>query len=175
MDPAILTVAELTDGLRAGAAGSYPAEAATELLIRHWTWLTRPSFLRRSLRAVHQATDLLSVDWEAVHEYVVTAEATPADRAIALIAVGIGHLPSAEALDAPQPLPPLGWLLVSLERREVDLVLAAIAHAAGTHRQVEHVGEPDSTGKWRTTSSSPRIALDVLHNWPVPSISGLGD
>lgn len=59
IDPTTLTVTELVDGLRAGARGSYPREAAVELLIRHWTcdatsiWCSRRSHAGGSHDHVH--------------------------------------------------------------------------------------------------------------------------
>jgi hypothetical protein len=177
MDPAILTVTELVDGLRAGAAGSYPVEAATELLIRHWRWLARPEFLRACLRALDGDPELrLAVDWSTVEMHVTTADAPPSERAVAVIAAQLGQRPDQTA-SPPRPTSslglPLGFLLTCLERRDVDMVLAAISHSAGTQDHVEHVGEPNATGEWRPTSTSPRLRLGPLHPWPEPALPGL--
>ena len=64
-------------------------------------------------------------------------------------------------------VPPLAWLLASLERRNVDLVLGAISHAGGTHHHVEHVGEPvpgEAAVEWCVTSTSPRLRLGPLYS-----------
>ncbi|VTR77238.1 hypothetical protein [Cellulomonas hominis] len=172
-DPALMTVTELVDGLRAGASGSLSSEAGVELLIRHWRWLPRPEFIRECVRA-NGAGDRLRVDWIAVERYVAAVEGEPGERAIARIAAQLaGHRdPVATPLET-MSMHPLGWLLASLTREDVDLVLAAIAHAAGSHRQIEHVGEPDDTGRWRVTSASPRLRHASLHPWPSPAIPGL--
>lgn len=176
MDPATLTVTELVDGLRAAAAGSYPAEAATELLIRHWRWLARPEFLRACLRALDGDSELrLAVDWSAVAVHVTTTDAPPAERAVALVAAQLGQSPdpTTRLPSRMSSLVPLGFLLIGLERRDVDLVLAAVSHGAGTQDHVEHVGEPGPMGEWRPTSTSPRLPLGPLHPWPEPALPGL--
>jgi hypothetical protein len=74
--------------------------------------------------------------------------------------------------------PQLAWLLANLERPGVDLVLAAISHAAGTHNHVLHVGEPTTGGhgdQWQVTATSPRLRPGPLHPWPPPALPGLTD
>ncbi|MFB9957149.1 hypothetical protein [Cellulomonas denverensis] len=162
-----LTVSELIAGLRAGAEGSYPAEAATELLVRHGAWLARPWFVQECVYALDDRADVLAVDWRAVQTHVGAAQGSPAERAIALVAAQLGGYPDPadEAIDL-QGMPPLAWLLVNLERRDVDLVLAAVSHAAGTQDHVDHVMEPGESGEWRVTSTSPRLRPGPLHPWP---------
>jgi hypothetical protein len=156
-----LTADELVTSLRFAAAGTYADEAAVELLIRHRTWLTQPKFLSACLYVVD--ADMVGANWPAVARYVTDADAQPADRAVALIAAQLAGYP--EPVDI-ATMPPLAWLLASLPRDAVDLVLAAISHAAGTHQHVEHVGEVSEAGEWRITATSPRLRPGPLHPWP---------
>ncbi|RMI13240.1 hypothetical protein [Cellulomonas triticagri] len=174
MDPSDLSVTELVAGLRAGAAGSYDTEAGVELLIRHWTWLATPGFVRECVTARDPDGDLLDVDWTRVAACALAPQADPAPRAVALIAVQLAGYPklSSEPVSL-GTLPPLAWLLRTLSRRDVDLVLAAISHATGTHHQVHHLGEPDPDGTWHVTSTSPRLRPGPLHDWPPPPLPGL--
>ncbi|MBW0254485.1 MULTISPECIES: hypothetical protein [unclassified Cellulomonas] len=181
MDPSLLTVTELTNGLRSGAAGRYPSEAAVELLIRHWTWLARPGFARDCVWAPAGESDVLFIRWDRLiaHASSEQVDLPPADRAVALIAAHLGAWTDPQA-DWPglERIPPLSWLLASLPRAEVALVLAAISHAAGTHDQVDHVGEPgegDGADRWRVTATSPRLPLGPLYQWPDPALPGLAD
>lgn len=158
---------ELALALRVGAVGSYAAEAAVELLIRHGYWLGRPGFVEACLVPLDAEADTLGVDWMAVVDQVRVSDAAPAHRAVAEIAAQIGvglDVASTEIVAA--ELRPLRWLLASLDRGDLDLVLAAIAHAGGTHDQVEHVGAPTPAGEWAATSTSPRVGRGSLHPWP---------
>lgn len=176
-DPSILTVTELATGLRTGAAGQYPREAAVELLIRHWNWLAKPVFTQQCVHSVDGTPDALIVSWWRLVEHAHADEIQPNDRAIALIAAQLGGFP--DPLDVTidmGDMPPLAWLMASLQRQDVDLVLAALSHAGGTHDHVDHVGEPvrgSPAGEWRITNSSARLRLGSLHAWPEPALPGL--
>lgn len=168
LDPLSLSVSTRGLALRRGAVGPHPVEAATELLVRHRRWLTRSAFVQACVRVVDEVDGTLTVDWDAARAHADTAPVPPADRAVLHIAVqladGVGDQP-----DPPAARPPLGSLLPVLQRDEVDLVLAAVAHASGTHHHVEHVGEPTASGEWRITDTSPRFLLGSLHPWPAPA------
>lgn len=175
VDPSILTVTELTTGLRAGAAGTHATEAAVELLIRHWRWLTRPDFVRACVEHVDGAPDpVLSVDWQAARTHAESTAAPESERAVVLIAAQIGTLPGAEH-GIPDTYPSLGWLIPSLGRMDVDLVLAAISHAGGTHDDVEHLEELGMTGERGVTPSSVRLIPGAVHPWPAPGLPGLAE
>jgi hypothetical protein len=166
--PVNLTAEDVTIGLRVAAAGSYPAEAAVELLIRHQGWLMRPEFVATCVYALDDEGQALAVDWAAVVENVAEADAPPADRTVARIAAQLGADPfDPEAAQAVSTVGSLALLLASLNRSQVDLVLAAISHAAGTHDHVEHIGEPGEAGEWRVTPTSPRLRPGPLHRWPL--------
>lgn len=170
-DPSNLTVAELTAGMRKAADGDLRLQAATELLIRHWTWLARPDFVKTCMRLDGPTVDVVDVDWALVATYATLDDGPPAERAIAKIAAQLaGHPAPGQWSTSPDAMPALGWLLANLDRRDVALVLAAIAHAAGTHLHVDHLGEPGPDGRWTPTSTSPRIRLDPLFPWPEPAV-----
>ncbi|WP_147794800.1 hypothetical protein [Cellulomonas sp. Y8] len=170
-DPSILTVTELTTGMRRAARGDLRREAAVELLIRHWRWLTRPDFLATCMRLTGPDGDLVDVDWALVASYADLSDAQPAQRAITAIAAQLaGHSAPGTLPAGPGNMPALGWLLASLDRADVALVLAGISHAAGTHLHVDRVGEPTPDGRWIPTATSPRLLLDALHAWPEPAV-----
>jgi hypothetical protein len=104
IDPATQTVVELVDGLRAGARGSYPSEAAVELLIRHWTWLARPDFLRDCVFG--EDASALAVRWWRLVELAPSDDVEPANRAIALFATQLGGFP--EPAERPVDLEQVG-------------------------------------------------------------------
>lgn len=158
--------ADLALGLRAAAAGTYAAEAAVELLIRHQAWLTRSTFVHECLEP-DDAGEFIGISWARVAQHVNRVDAQPSDRAIALIAAQLGGYPDPgeQPVDV-AAMPPLAWLLASLDREDVDLVLAAISHAAGAQDHIEHVMEPGESGEWRVTPTSPRLRPGPLHPWP---------
>jgi hypothetical protein len=134
-------------GLRAWAKGSYPEEAAVELLARAfggrfadqgWPWV-------RSCE--HSGWYWLDPD---------------------AIWTGTGTLSSGErrmlnviaALIGGQPLTDLGGTLTGLDRRNLALVLAAFAHAAGSHEQSVLI----MTGNDTATLERP----GALVAWPSP-------
>lgn len=84
--------ADLALGLRAAAAGTYAAEAAVELLIRHQAWLTRSTFVHECLEP-DDAGEFIGISWARVAQHVNRVDAQPSDRAIALIAAQLGGYP----------------------------------------------------------------------------------
>lgn len=119
-------------GLRAWAKGSYPEEAAVELLARSfggrfastgWPWV-RPC----------EGGGWFWLDPDAIW-------------------TGSGGLSSGErrllnvvaALVGGQPLADLGGTVAGLDRRNLTLVLAALAHTAGSHEQTVMIMTADDT------------------------------
>ena len=110
--------------LRAHAAGIYPDEAGTELLISHGGFLTRDDF--RAL--VHAGTSITGgitpmawIDWDAA----ITAQLpiSGGERRILQLAASIAGGIPASLRDA----------IPGLDYRNLKLVITAIQHAAG-HR-----------------------------------------
>lgn len=131
------------DELRAWAKGSYPQEAATELLIR--------AFNGRFAGAGYewmQATEDgdLYIDFEAIPTHIDGLSGGE-KRFLLLVASLAGD-----------SLVTLGDVLPGLDRAVMDLVLAAVAHAAGTHEGSEFTEAPEGDALFRRAKT--------LHPWP---------
>jgi hypothetical protein len=121
--------AGLDDALRAGAAGLYCAEAGTELLITHRSWLLRgdfePFIVIEPAAAGQEMT--ASVDWDGAVT-VLEAGGLPCSsgerRVLRLAASIAGGIP----VD-------LGEALTGLDRAGITAAACAVAHAGG-HRGV---------------------------------------
>ena len=148
-DPAVVA-----DDLRAWARGLYPLEAAVELLIR----FNGPC-----------GSPLLTGPWIA-HDASRDRFWFNADTALA----GAGQLSGGErrtltiaaSLAEPDVSVDLFDALPGLDREHLALVLAAVAHAGGSH---EHsVIVPDPEGSWQS-ADDVRLAsrrLGPLYDWP---------
>jgi hypothetical protein len=118
--------AALTAALRACAAGYYPAEAGTELLIRHDCFLRRcdfAGFVDAGISITDGVTEMAQIDWDA---------AISALHAGQLCASG-GDA-GGELEDAPfaagTPVS-LHDAIPGLDNRNLQLLITAIKHAAG--------------------------------------------
>lgn len=117
-----VSVGEVAAGLRLWAKGSYAEEAAVELLVRSfggrlaamgWPWVRRcgrPGWFWLDTEAIWTDAGVLSGGER---------------RLLSIVA----------ALAGGQPVPDLGGALAGLDRAHLELVLAAFAHAAGSHEQ----------------------------------------
>jgi hypothetical protein len=127
----------LSDALRACARGIHPLEAGTGLLIDCGSWLHRDDFASRFITtgtSISEGASLLaSIDWEAAVTALHAGElpASGGERRMLLLASSIaGGIPVN-----------LNDILPGIDRRNANLVVRAIAHAAG---QASHVTtEPD--------------------------------
>lgn len=129
----------LDDQLRAWAKGMYPCEAATELLIR--TGWARPGlpWVKRDNRPW--------IDFDAIPDAI--GAYSGGEQRILRIAASIGGDESTVIL---------GDDVSGLDREHLDLVLAAIAHAGGSHEHSRFdIGEDDQVRIRR---------FDTLHRWP---------
>jgi hypothetical protein len=133
------------DDLRAWAKGSYTYEAATELLIRAFggrfaaagrPWVRKDDFSGKPW-----------IDFASIPESV--GGSSGGERRFLLLVASLAE-------DVPVVL---GDVVPGLDRENLDLVLAAIAHAGGSHEQsdvrVDADGTVDIRGK-----------LESLHPWP---------
>jgi hypothetical protein len=116
--------AALAGALRAAAAGSYPDEAGTELLIRHGGILARQdfrAFVHAGTGITGPATAMAWIDWDAA----ITARLplSGGERRILQLAASI-------AAGTPAAL---RETIPGLDTRNLALVTTAIRHAAG-HR-----------------------------------------
>lgn len=135
---------------RAWAKGSYGLEAAVVLLARvrggrfltgGWPWLREDDGTRW-------------IDFAA------------AARPDVPLSGGEGRLLRLAASFAGEAEVNLEDVLSGLDRAVVDVVLAAVAHTAGTHQHTEFLAERGSDGAMAVGLDSPRVDPGALHTWP---------
>jgi 8-oxo-dGTP diphosphatase len=118
----------LATPLRACARGIHTAEASTELLINHATWLHRSDFRKRFLHtdtAITDDTELADIDWPAA--------ITALDAGLLPCSGGEGRILRLAASIADGILVDLRNALTGLDSRNAHLVSQAVLHASG-HR-----------------------------------------
>lgn len=145
------TETQLTDALRAWAKGIYPTEAAVELLIRSGLSSAGYPWVQRNL----DSPDRWWVDADQINADTIGAYSGGQQRVLRIAAALLG----AEPVDLFEDVP-------GLDREHLALVLAAIAHAGGSH---EHSGElqPDPAGKWNLNGVRHGFRrLPSLYPWP---------
>ncbi|WP_423185100.1 hypothetical protein [Arthrobacter sp. NyZ413] len=138
------------DAFRAWAKGSYTIEAATELLLRafggRFAAPGNPWVHVDSTDGDHPKTAW--IDFEAIPEH--TGPLSGGERRLLAIAASIAE-------DVPIVL---GDVIPGLDRDVLDLVLAALAHAGGSHEHTD--GHFSGNG----TFVLGRGYADSLHPWP---------
>jgi hypothetical protein len=144
----------IAEGLRAWARGLYALEAAAELLIRYDHPFGAP---------------LLAGPWVEydadLDRYWFNTE-TVVEQGGCLSSGERRVLDVAASLADPDHEVSLVEVLSGLDREAVALVLAAVAHAAGTHEHSRLLPDPD--GRWQA-SDGTRLAshrLSSLYDWP---------
>ena len=132
------------DGLRRWARGAYAEEAAVELLVRAFGG----RFASTGYRWV-QPCDAPGWFWLDAEELIhgTGALAGGERRVLAVVGALVGGLAISD----------LGGIVAGLDRSNLMLVLAALAHAAGSHEQVETEVRDD-----RLVSRRLRAAVE----WP---------
>lgn len=133
----------IAEDLRTWARGSYPVEAATELLIRAF----RGRFAQPSHPWIHHDDDCW-VDFDAITDETIGVYSGGERRLLAL-AAAIGGSRRVN----------LNETLSGLDRTAVTLVLAAVAHAAGSHQHSDLRIGP-------TTRFAHLVDLGGLFPWP---------
>ena len=118
--------AALPAALRAGAAGYYPAEAGTELLIRHDCFLRRcdfAGFVHVGISITDGITELAQIDWDAAISALHAGQlpASGGERRILQLAASIAAGTPVSLLDT----------IPGLDNRNRQLLITAIQHAAG--------------------------------------------
>ncbi|MEO3874020.1 hypothetical protein ABGB18_34875 [Nonomuraea sp. B12E4] len=111
---------DLIEAARSWARGSYPFEAAVELLIHHGTWLRRPDFQNI---AVDLEKPFAVIDWQAAYDALVLGHlpCSGGEAALLRIALSIAYALPVE----------LGPALTSLDETNLGYVVAAIRHTNG--------------------------------------------
>lgn len=130
------------DALRAWAKGMYPLEAATELLIRTgWAHPAR--------RWIEVSNGRPYIDFLTVGDPEVIGSYSGGEKRLLRIIASLSDRTSVV----------LGDDISGLDRKHVSLILAAIAHASGSHQDSEMIGDP-ATGN--VTFEQP----GSLYPWP---------
>ena len=150
------------EDLRANARGMYTYEAATELLIRSgWT---RWQAFQDDVLAVDDHGRWWT-DWEALGE-ILDPDSVRYSGILAASGGELRMLRLAHSMatgDLSDDVP-------GLDRANVALILAAIAHLGGTHEHSEMVMDPDGTHvQTSSDGSTTRISikrLGSLFPWP---------
>lgn len=139
------------DDLRAWARGMYTTEAATELLLRAFGG----KFAEPGNPWIHRSTgpegpNQVSawIDFASIPEEV--GPLSGGERRFLMLAASLAE-------DVPVVL---GDLVSGLDRENLDLVLAAIAHAGGSHQHSDIRFNEDGS------MSLGKGYLDSLHPWP---------
>lgn len=139
------------DDLRAWARGMYTTEAATELLLKAFGG----KFAAPGNPWVHTSTEPEGpnqvsawIDFAAIPEEV--GPLSGGERRFLMLAASLAE-------DVPVVL---GDLVTGLDRENLDLVLAAIAHAGGSHQHSDIRFSADGS------MSLGKGYLDSLHPWP---------
>lgn len=141
------------DDLRAWAAGSNTLEAGTELLLRalggRFAEPGHPWVYERVSKS-ETYSEGAWIDFEALAEHAVYGAYPAEERRFLLLVASL-------ASDADVVL---GDAIKGLDRATLDLVLAAVAHAAGSHQHSEVPGAEDGT------AALCLGYLGSLHHWP---------
>ena len=139
------------DDLRAWARGMYTAEAATELLLRAFGG----KFAAPGNPWIHTSTEPEGpgqvrawIDFAAIPDEV--GPLSGGERRFLMLAASLAE-------DIPVVL---GDVVPGLDRESLDLVLAAIAHAGGSHQHSDIRMNDDGS------MTLGRGYLDSLHPWP---------
>ncbi|WP_314216574.1 hypothetical protein [Pseudarthrobacter equi] len=140
----------LADDLRRWAKGMYGIEAATELLLRAFDGkFATPGnpWIHTSVEVVGPGAVNAWIDFESIPDH--SGALSGGERKFLLLAASL-------ATDVPVVL---GDVVTGLDRQNVELLLAAIAHAAGSHEHSGMTFHDDGTPKAFTH-------LTTLYRWP---------
>lgn len=139
------------DDLRAWARGMYTTEAATELLLKAFGG----KFAAPGNPWIHTSTEPEGpsqvsawIDFAAIPDEV--GPLSGGERRFLMLAASLAE-------DVPVVL---GDVVPGLDRENLDLVLAAIAHAGGSHQHADIRFHEDGT------VTRGKGLLDSLHPWP---------
>ena len=150
-----LDLDEVEVTLLRAAVGDYAAEAAVLLLANHGYWLARlraaglitvePEPVGRQLWA--------RIEWAELDAALAEGRLPGGQEELAVLWVAVG-LADGRPVD-------LADVVVALDRRALGLVLAALAHAAGSHDY--HAPAPAGHGPDADVRLGPLIAWPVRH------------
>lgn len=135
----------IEDALRKGAKGLYPSEAAVELLIR---WGRAPLDSVRWVRSYDFEEDSAYIDVETM--LGDTGGYSSSERRVVAIVASLYSSEHPVALED---------VVSGLDRRCMSLVLAALAHANGSHQHSDFRHNADG-------APVGIVRLDSLYPWP---------
>lgn len=133
---------EFDEKLRSWAEGLHHLEAATELLIRAFSG----RFASPANPWVVMEDGELWIDFPAIPDYI--GGLSDAERRLLLLTASLG---GGAPVDLSEVLP-------GMDRHNLELVLAAVSHAGGTHEHSTLEYNPDGTHSISRQTS--------LHPWP---------
>jgi hypothetical protein len=137
----MMTMIARANQLRAWAQGMYPLEAATELLIR----FTGGRFLGSGWSWMQGTEGQLWIDFAAITEDSL-GSLSGGERRVLMIAASLG---GGAAVD-------LSEAVTGIDRPTLELVLAAIAHANGSHEDSSLlIGERGTFTMLESTTAHP--------------------
>lgn len=148
---------DVENALLRGALGDYSDEAAVLLLITSGHWL--PQLQHAGLITLDG-----NVDGEGLWAHIAWPDVDAAFRSGTITGTSSDHqvLQAAASIADGHPVD-LGDLAAGLDRRALTLVLAAIAHAAGSHEHHHTAHDPDGV-------PHPGDRLPPLVPWPQPNL-----
>jgi hypothetical protein len=117
--------------LRAWAKGIYPTEAATELLIR----FADGRFASAGRPWTNNSSHGAWIDFDLIGDNC--GAYSGGEQRVLMIIASIG---GGEPVD-------MNWALSGLDRQSLDLVLSAVAHAAGGNQYPDAFMHPDGSAK----------------------------
>jgi hypothetical protein len=144
----ITTMTEIHDAVRAWARGIYPTEAGVELLIRQGKAIREGApWLIESESSGSDRPRMVGIDVEQLLEY--TGAWSGGERRLVRIAASLLGGPAVD----------LSENVSGLDRGVIDLVLAAVAHASGSHEHSQFTR--DESGR-----PNGSVQLPALYPWP---------
>jgi len=155
----VQSIDELNEQLRAHAKGMYTYEAATEVLIRSG-WTARTSFQNDVLEPPDDESPRFWINWDALGEILdpdsMRYSQIRAASGGELRLLRLAHSMAAGDLSNDVP---------GLDRANIAIVLAAIAHLGGSHEHSDIVADPE--GQYEVNGERASIRrLGPLYPWP---------
>jgi hypothetical protein len=125
---------DLPAALRACASGFYPAEASTELLISHGSFLDRSDFTGRFIDTGTSITDgtttMASIDWPAAITALDTGNlpCSGGEQRMLRLAASLADGIPVDLRDA----------LTGIDDHNINLVITAVLHASGKRQETRN-------------------------------------
>jgi hypothetical protein len=125
---------DLPAALRACASGFYPAEASTELVISHGSFLARSDFTGRFIEIGTSITDgittMASIDWPAAITALDTGNlpCSGGEQRMLRLAASLADGIPVDLRDA----------LTGIDDHNINLVITAVLHASGKRQETRN-------------------------------------